>query len=103
MLMREPHKGGSDAVVDHHGSRKRGRARRIPRNLAHDRRRIAPVAAVRSSSALAISAARTLRAMPERRRKPRFRVLVADDVPNLRSLVRLALELHGPFEVVAEA
>jgi len=34
---------------------------------------------------------------------PRFRVLLADDVANLRVLVRLALELHGPFEVVAEA
>ena len=33
----------------------------------------------------------------------RMRVLLADDVANLRVLVRLALELHGPFEVVAEA
>lgn len=33
----------------------------------------------------------------------RFRVMHADDVESLRALVRVALEQHGPFVVVAEA
>ena len=32
-----------------------------------------------------------------------FRVLIADDVQDLRSMLRLALELSGRFTVVAEA
>src|SRR5437764_11942432 len=32
-----------------------------------------------------------------------FRVLIADDVQDLRSMLRLALELSGRFAVVAEA
>jgi len=39
----------------------------------------------------------------QRKENDVFRVLIADDVQDLRSMLRLALELSGRFTVVAEA